>query len=35
MNLFTNQKQTHASRNQTYDYQKRNMEGNNKLGGWG
>ena len=32
MNLFTKQKQTHRSWNQTYGYQRGNMGGNDKLG---
>ena len=34
MNLFTKQKQTHRSQNQTYGYQRGNVEGNDKLGDW-
>ena len=34
MNLFTRQKQTHSSRNQTYGYQRGNMGGSDKLGNW-
>ena len=34
MNLFTEQKQTHRSQNQTYGYQRGNVEGSNKLGDW-
>ena len=32
MNLFTKQKQTHRSQNQTYGYQSGNVEGSDKLG---
>ena len=32
MNLFTNQKQTHRSQNQTYGYQRGNVGGSDKLG---
>ena len=32
MNLFAKQKETHRSRNQTYGYQRQNMEGSDKLG---
>ena len=34
MNLFTKQKLTHRSRNQTYVYQEGNMGGSNKLADW-
>ena len=34
MNLFTKQKQTHRSQNQTYAYQRGNVEGSDKLGDW-
>ena len=34
MNLFTKQKQTHRSRNQTYGYQRGNVSGSDKLGVW-
>ena len=32
MNLFTNQKQTQRSQNQTCGYQRGNMRGSDKLG---
>ena len=32
MNLFTEQKQTHRSQNQTYGYQRGNVEESDKLG---
>ena len=32
MNVFTKQKQTHRSQNQTYGYQRGNVEGSDKLG---
>ena len=32
MNLFTEQKQTHRSQNQTYGYQRQNMGGSDKSG---
>ena len=35
MNLFTKEKQTHRSQNQTYGYQRGNMGGRDKLGDWG
>ena len=33
-NLFTKQKLTHRSGNQTYGYQRGNMAGSDKLGDW-
>ena len=33
-NLFTKQKQTHRSQNQTYSYQRGNVGGSDKLGDW-
>ena len=32
MNLSTEQKQTHRSQNETYGYQRGNVEGSDKLG---
>ena len=34
MNLSTKQKQTHRSQNETYVYQRGNVEGSDKLGDW-
>ena len=34
MNLFIRQKQTHRNRKQTYDCQRRNMEGRDKSRDW-
>ena len=34
MNLFTEQKQTHRLREQTYGYQGGRVGGSDKLGGW-
>ena len=34
MNLFTKQKQVHRSLNQTYSYQRGNVEGRGKSGVW-
>ena len=35
MNLFTKEKQTHRSQNQTYGYQRGNTGRSDKLGDWG
>ena len=34
MNLFTKQKETHRLRKETYGYQRGNVGGRDKLGGW-
>ena len=34
LKIWTKQEQTHRSRNQTYDYQRGNVGGSDKLGVW-